>query len=268
MALADKQHERCSEFLKAALTAQPGHLDLRALYVYFLVDIGNVSAAKDFAVMTLKDFNKTDVYAMSAMAHLLYQQARENKDNRPEAVKDRTSRYFRACEAFDRVLQLDPNCLFAAQGVAIALAENNLGAKPIISSASNPALQATNEAAQRARNLRDALTILAKARESANNGDVYVNIGLCHFMREEFDKAIESVCALSLPMILHHLIDPSALYQLETANNRFYFNKHLPTLLYLSRARFHKANKDQDFSVLQAALEAALAVSQVLLVFS
>lgn len=193
LALADRQHERCIDFLKAALTAQPGHLDLRALYVYFLVEIGNYAAAKDFAVMTLKDFNKTDVYAMCAMAHLLYQQARENKDPKPDAAKDRISRFFRACEAFDRVLQLDPHCLFAAQGVAIALAENNLGAQATTAAGGNPALQASH---QKARNLRDALSILAKVRESANDGNVYVNIGLCHFMREEFDRAIESVSML------------------------------------------------------------------------
>lgn len=189
LALADKHHERCSDFLKAALTAQPGHLDLRALYVYFLVEIGNYAAAKDFAVMTLKDFNKTDVYALCAMSHLLYQQARENKDPKPDAVKDRMSRFFRACEAFDRVLQLDPTCLFAAQGLAIALAENNLGGTSA-APGSNTAVQVNH---QKARNLRDALSILAKVRESANDGNVYVNIGLCHFMREEFDRAIESV---------------------------------------------------------------------------
>jgi RNA polymerase-associated protein CTR9 len=165
-------------------------LDLRALYVYFLVEIGSYSAAKDFAVMTLKDFSKTDVYAMCAMAHLLYQQARESKDPKPDAVKDRISRFFRACEAFDRVLQLDPHCLFAAQGLAIALAENNLGGKISAPQASNPALQANNN---RARNLRDALSILAKVRESANDENVFVNIGLCYFLREDFDRAIESV---------------------------------------------------------------------------
>lgn len=196
LALKNRQHERCVDYLKAALTAQPGHLDVRALYTYFLMEIGNPSAAKDFAVMTLKDYSKVDTYAMNAMAHLLYNQARENRDTKPEAVKDRTSRYFRACEAFDRVLQLDPNCSYAAQGIAIALAEGNLGGKGQRDTMSG------NDVAQRSRNLRDALSILTKIRETSSNasaddkasgGNVYINIGLCHFLRDEYERAIEAV---------------------------------------------------------------------------
>ena len=236
LALAERQHERCAEYLKAALISQPGHLDIRALYTYFLIEVGNASAAKDFAVMTLKDFNKVDVYALSAMAHLLYAQARENRDTRPEGVKDRVSRFFRACEAFDRVIQLDPGFAYAAQGLAIALAEGNLGGKV----PAGQQLSSTNEAAQRHRNLRDALSIFTKVREVSNSGNVYVNIGLCHFLRDEYERAIE---------------------MLDAANNRFYERKHLPTLLYLARARFHKANKDQDFATLQLALKSAQDVS-------
>ena len=195
LALRNRQHERCVEFLKAALTAQPSHLDIRALYTYFLMEIGNPAAAKDFAVMTLKDYSKVDTYAMNAMAHLLYNQARENRDTKAEAIKDRTSRYFRACEAFDRVLQLDPSNAYAAQGLAIALAEGNLGGKTVNGAAGT-------EAAQRSRNLRDALSILTKIRETSNSapidgrtsgGNVYINIGLCHFLRDEYERAIEAV---------------------------------------------------------------------------
>lgn len=164
------------------------------------MEIGNPSAAKDLAVMTLKDYSKVDTYAMNAMAHLLYNQARENRDTKPEAVKDRISRYFRACEAFDRVLQLDPNNAYAAQGLAIALAEGNLGGKGLNGAAATPG----NEVAQRSRNLRDALSILTKIRETlatgaaeskTSGGNVYINIGLCHFLRDEYERAIEAVCA-------------------------------------------------------------------------
>lgn len=202
LALSDKQHERCSDYLKAALTAQPNHLDVRALYVYFLIEVGNPAAAKDFAVMTLKDFNKVDAYALSAMAHLLYQQARESRGSKAEDLRDRTSRYYRACEAFDRVLQLDSNNAYAAQGLAIALAESNMGSKVSPGQATNSALLASNEAAQRARNLRDALTIFTKVRESVSDGNVYVNIGLCHFQREEWERAIESVSHVSKNLLL------------------------------------------------------------------
>jgi RNA polymerase-associated protein CTR9 len=187
--LAEKQPERCSDLLKAALTARPDHLDIRALYVYFLSEVGNLPAAKDFAVTTLKDFNKLDTYALSAMAQLLYSQARESRGQKPEDVKDRTSRYYRACEAFDKVIQLDPHNSFAAQGIAIALAENNLGGKAPMGQASS---LASSESAQRARNLRDALTIFTKVRETVNDGNAYVNIGLCHVQRDEWERAIES----------------------------------------------------------------------------
>lgn len=268
IALGQKQHDRCSDFLKAALTARPDHLDIRALYVHFLIEVGNPSAAKDFAVMTLKDFSKTDTYALSAMAHLLYQQARENRGMKPEDLKERSTRFYRACEAFDRVLQLDAENAYAAQGLAIALAENNIGSLH----AAGPAHAAHNDATQRTRNLRDALTILTKVRESVNDGNVYVNIGICHFLREEFERAIESVSAVKKPLCssgpAYMLTQVSYVEfrlcctaQFETANNRIYRNKHVQTLLYLARARYHKANRDQSFYVLQQSLDAAELVS-------
>lgn len=186
--------------------------------------------------MTLKDFSKTDIYALSAMATLLYSQARESRDTRPEGVKDRVSRFYRAVEAFDRVLQLDPHNYYAAQGIAIALAENHLGSSKMIAASGATASLASTEAAHRQKNLKDALRIFARVRETANDGNVYVNIGLCYYLDDQYEKAIESFNA---------------------ANNRFYHNKHLPTLLYLARAQFHKAQKDQSFEMLQKALQSA-----------
>lgn len=191
MALKTRDFARADGYLKEALESQPDNVDLRALYTYFLVESNQVKFARDFVTVTLNKHDKSDVYGMCAYGSLVYTQARENKQSGAEAAHDRNVKFLRAAECFDKALQLDAHCTFAAQGIAIALAENVLAGTPAGLATTQANGQA--EAALRIKNTRDALSILIKVRESLSDASVYINLGHCHYARDEFERAIENV---------------------------------------------------------------------------
>ncbi|KPV77301.1 uncharacterized protein RHOBADRAFT_51178 [Rhodotorula graminis WP1] len=250
LALKTKQPEQAlmaATLIKEGLTSNPSNVELRALYTYFLIETGQSAVAINFARDTLKSVARHDVYAMCVVGTLYYQDARENKHPSKEAQRDRAAKYVRAAEYFDKALQLSPQCAFAAQGLAIGLAEGMFGNGPAeagaaaTSGSSSSAAAAAAAAAQpltesqaRVRNSRDALNILTKVKESVNDASVYVNIGHCHFLRSEFDRAIENYA---------------------TASRRYLHGKSSSVLWYLSRAYFHKAESEQNFAALQHAIE-------------
>jgi len=177
------------QLLKEALTALPASAELRALYTFFLVETSQSRAARDFARATLKEHNKHDLYALCAVGMLQYLDARELKGHE----RDRNDKFARAAEFYDKALSLQPTCAFAAHGLAISIAENTIGtgAEPVAGQTAGQA-----DAAGKAKNSRDALTVLMKVKESVNDASVYINLGHVHFIRDEFDRAIESVSCL------------------------------------------------------------------------
>jgi RNA polymerase-associated protein CTR9 len=191
MSLSAKEYDKAHDLLKEALTSQPANPELRAMYTHFLFESNSHKIARDFALATLRDHERHDIYALCAGGALYYHQARENKAAGQDAAKDRAHKFYRAAEFYEKALTIDQHCAFAAQGLAICLAEGTLNPSPTSGTG-------TSDAAQRAKNSRDALAILTKVRESVNDGSVYVNIGHCHFAREEWDRAIEAVrCEIS-----------------------------------------------------------------------
>ncbi|GAA5832010.1 hypothetical protein JCM3766R1_003684 [Sporobolomyces carnicolor] len=224
--------------LKEALTSQPLSPELRALYTYFFFETGQYRLARDFARETLRNVSRHDLYALCANGIICYVEARENKSDSKEAQRDRQARYYRSAEFFDKVLQLDPMCAVAAQGLAIALAEGNLG------NASDPSALAANgansstatalqDAQARQRNARDALLILTKVKESINEASVYVNIGHCHIARDEYERAAENYT---------------------TASKRYLGEKSSTVLWYIARAWYFKALKESSFVDLEKAI--------------
>lgn len=129
-----------------------------------------------------------DVYALCAAGWIQYYSGRENRDATEQGVKDRKRYYQRAADFYEKALLLDPMCAVAAQGLAIIIAEDALGTIGGLVGGGN-----TDDTQRRMLLSREALDIFAKVRESINDGSVYVNMGHCHFNREEFDRAIESV---------------------------------------------------------------------------
>ncbi|KAL4073760.1 hypothetical protein V8B97DRAFT_1238806 [Scleroderma yunnanense] len=230
--LADlNQANEAHELLKQALTTHSSNLNLRAYYTSFLIQNNLPKVAKDFVFATLKDHNRHDVYSLCAAGWILYNQSRESRDPNPKAVEERKRGFQRAVEAYHKALQLDPLCAVAAQGLAIATAEDALGILSGVVSAS-PA----DDAQQRMKNAREALDVFAKIRESLNDGCVYVNVGHSYYARDEFDKAIESY---------------------ETASVRYYNGHNTSVLLYLCRSWYAKASKEQSFPAMGTALKYA-----------
>jgi len=230
--------DRAHVHLKQALTSHPNSLELRSLYVYFLFETFQLRQARDFARQTLKEVSRHDLYCLCACGIFSYLEARENKLETKEAVRDRQARFTRSAEFFDKALQLDPMCAVAAQGLAIALAEGNLGnnVDPSSSSTSSTSTTPTPQDSQaaRQRNARDALLILTKVKESINDASVYVNLGHCHLSRDEFEKASENYL---------------------TASKRYLSSQSSTVLWYISRSYYFKALKESNFKDLEKSIE-------------
>ncbi|EIW83541.1 RNA polymerase II-associated protein [Coniophora puteana RWD-64-598 SS2] len=239
------QSNEAHDLLKQALTSQPSHLTLRAYYTHFLVSsaapttFGQVHmqplrAAYNFVYATLSDHNKHDVYAHCAAALVHYMMNREmlRPPLDPAQLAERKKGFVRSAEFYDKALVLDPCCAVAAQGLAIVTAEDALGS---LVGAGHSAGSA-DEAQRRVRSARDALEVFAKIRESISTGDVYVNMGHCYYVREDFDRALESY---------------------ETASSRFFDNKNANVLMQQCRAWYAKANKDQSYASMKSALKYA-----------
>ncbi|KAJ7933907.1 RNA polymerase II-associated protein, partial [Mycena leptocephala] len=226
------RHNDAHELLKQALVAQNSNLNVRAFYTYFLIQANLPKPAKDFVFATLKDHDKHDVYSLCAAAWIIYQQSRESRDTSSKGMEERRRGFQRSAEFYEKALQLDPLCAFAAQGLAIVTAEDALGA---LSGAPAPGPN-VDEAQKRLKNAREALDVFAKVRESINDGSVYFNMGHCYYACDEFDRAIESY---------------------ETASTRFYAGHNVPVLLCLCRSWYAKAAKDQSFAAMSTALRYA-----------
>lgn len=175
--------------LKECLKADETNITLRTVYSNFLNSIGSLKEALAFTTQTLK-FERNDISTFCTLGWLHFALGREAKSG-PE-VAERTKQYLRSAEAYERALSLDPACATAAQGLAIALAEDTLALKPQ-GSAVNP----VDEQKNRIRLAGQALSIFSRINDSLADGSVSVNMGHCYFARGDEERAIQSVsCCL------------------------------------------------------------------------
>lgn len=186
------RHNEAHEMLKQCLASQNNNLNLRAFYTYFLIQTNLPKPAKDFVFATLKDHDNHDIYSLCAAGWIMYHQSRESRDTSSKGLEERKRGFQRSAEFYEKALHLDPLCAFAAQGLAIATAEDALDSF----GGAVPPTSGVDEIQKRFKNAREALDIFAKVRESVNDGSVYLNIGHCHYARDEFDRAVESVSGL------------------------------------------------------------------------
>ncbi|KAF9518383.1 hypothetical protein BS47DRAFT_1338316 [Hydnum rufescens UP504] len=228
MRMEEKRYDEAHSLIKQALASGDKNPEIRAFYIYLLCHTGQMKPAKAFTFNVLKD-DGHDVYALCAAGRLSYQEARESRDPSPAATTARKENFLKAANIFVKALNIDPSCAIAAQGLAIIIAEDSLGSWAPGQAADDSQFKMRN-----AQNARQALDILAKVRESLSDGSVYVNMGHCHFVREEYDKAIENY---------------------ETASRRFYHGQNVSVLTYLSRTWFAKATKAGSFSAMKQALK-------------
>lgn len=193
------RHNDAHELVKQCLSSQNSSLNIRAFYTYFLIQTNSIKIAKDFVFSTLKDYDKYDVYSLCAAGWIQYQQSRESRDNSADGVKERKRGFQRSAEFYEKALQLDPQCAFAAQGLAIVTAEDALGTLGGALPSTLPV--SMDEGSKRVKNAREALDTFVKVRESKDDGSVYFNMGHCYYACDEYDRAIESVsinrCTLS-----------------------------------------------------------------------
>jgi RNA polymerase-associated protein CTR9 len=190
--LADtNRNNEAHELLKQALASQSNNLNLRAFYTHFLLRTNMHKLAKDFVFTTLRDCDKHDIYSLCAAGLIQYHTARESRDVTGPGIEERRKCFQRSGEFYDKALTLDPTCAVAAQGLAIAVAEDAFGN---LGGALGPVQG--DEGTNRAKNAREALDVFAKVRESINDGSVYANMGHCYYARDEFEKAIECVSLL------------------------------------------------------------------------
>ncbi|ORY69521.1 tetratricopeptide [Pseudomassariella vexata] len=155
--------------------ATPSDLEVRALYGWYL---GRVHSRKRPANVnedpelrhykhTLQNYDKHDRYALVGMGNLYMMAGREMRRETDQEKQKRSAMYSRAVEFFDKALQLDPKNAYAAQGIAIALVEDK-------------------------KDLKTALPIFLKVRETIKDAYVYVNLGHIYAELRQYSKAIES----------------------------------------------------------------------------
>jgi RNA polymerase-associated protein CTR9 len=171
--------------LKECLKSDEANVTLRSVYTNFLISIGSYKEALAFTSRTLK-FERADSATFCALGWLHFTLGREAKS--AQELAERTKQYLRSAEAYERALSLDPRCATAAQGLAIALAEDSLALKP-----QGAAVNAADEAKARMRLAGQAVSIFSRINDSLSDGSVNVNMGHCYFARGEEEKAIQSV---------------------------------------------------------------------------
>lgn len=163
-----------------------------------------------------------DVYTIAAQATSYYHRARESKGDEVERKKA----FLRSAEAFGHALAMDPSCSFAAQGLAISIAEDNL---PSSKKKAGDAAAATES---RSRAFDVALSIFNRIKDSLPGTSVLVNSAHCHFGRGEEERAVETYLAASA----------------------MHGDKDVQILLYLTRAYYQLANKTNSYPTMLKAV--------------
>ncbi|EPE27601.1 TPR-like protein [Glarea lozoyensis ATCC 20868] len=149
-------------------------LEVRALYGWYLgrvnsrKKIGNLAEDSELRHYkhTLQGYDKHDRYALIGMGNLYLMTAREMRRETDQDKQKRSAMYTKAVEFFDKALQLDPKNAYAAQGIAIALVEDK-------------------------KDLKTALSIFVKVRETVKDPSVFVNLGHVFAELHQYSKAVE-----------------------------------------------------------------------------
>jgi RNA polymerase-associated protein CTR9 len=151
----------------------PENLEIRAMYGWYL----NKSKKKTHIVAedqeqrhlkhSLRDFNKHDLYSLTAMGNLHLTIAREMPKLSEQDKDKRRKMYEKAVEFFEKALQLDPKNAYAAQGIAVAIVEDK-------------------------KDLRAGIQIFSKVRETMKDSSVSLNLGHAFCELKQYSRAIEN----------------------------------------------------------------------------
>lgn len=118
-------------------------------------------------VTTLRQFDKHDTYSLVSFANATLRHAREMRPQTEAEREKRKKEYARAVELFQKALELQPRNAYAAQGVAIAFAEE--------------------------KNHVQANMIFNKVKETLKDTSVFINMGHCYADQRDWVRAIQNV---------------------------------------------------------------------------
>jgi len=225
---------------RALVDSAPGNLELRALYTWHLRHVvasstgaGATSEQRErarhaaeleseFVKGTLSKIDKHDSYALVAMGNIYLNHAQQQ----PKTDVTRRQRgYMRAGEFFEKALQIDRHNAYAAQGVAVALAET--------------------------KRADVAVPLLDRVRESLRSSSVQAFINSGHALMDigEYGRAAEIY-----EQALHHL-------DTNERSERFVINRS-DVLGFLARAWLARGSRTKDVASLERAVSHALAASE------
>ncbi|SPO31766.1 related to Tetratricopeptide repeat protein 1 [Ustilago trichophora] len=243
--------------LKEALDSDPGNLDTRSTYVCFLAGEfpGSPTSAwgviKEFtaqlfgasadakaqakfggpaAAKLAVDSGRRDAHTLASLGWAYYQLAVHAAG--PTAKADRSKNMMCATDLMDKALGADARCAFAAQGMAILLAEDAFAETAGGTSLTLPALGGAPEE-RRKKNADEALAILSKLREVRDEGSVHVCIGHVLMQKDEFERAHKSY---------------------ELASKRFFNGNNAAVIQYVARAEYAIGMKSKSFASLQSSM--------------
>ena len=157
--------------------AETANLEVRSLYGWFLSKSKRriMNLAEDpeqrHHKHTLQNYDKHDRYALTAMGNLHLICAREMRRDSESDREKRSSTYKTAVSFFDKAIQYDPNNAYAAQGLAIALAEEKKEYGTVIQ-------------------------ILTRVRDTIKDTSVYVNMGHVYAELKQYPRSIENASIL------------------------------------------------------------------------
>ncbi|KAL3240033.1 Ctr9p [Nakaseomyces bracarensis] len=170
-----EEYNKLGEEVEKLVTGNEDNLEVRAFYGWYLkrVELTGRSVAETnaketaFNRDTLVKYNSHDCYALISLANLYVTLGRDIKNSKSAKDQEKSKQSFlKAIQLYQKVLQVDPLNVFAAQGIAIMFAEN--------------------------KRLGPALEILRKVRDTLENEDVHVNIANCLLDMRDYIKAIET----------------------------------------------------------------------------
>ncbi|KAG4433536.1 hypothetical protein IFR05_010991 [Cadophora sp. M221] len=150
-------------------------LEVRALYGWYMSKatsrrkLNNITEDPELRHYkhTLQNYDKHDQYALVGMGSIYLQSAREMRRRTDQEKQKRSAMYSKAIKFFEKVLQLDHQNAYAAQGIAIALIEDK-------------------------KDLQNALLILHEVRDTIQDAYIYVNLGHIYSEMKQYSRAIES----------------------------------------------------------------------------
>jgi RNA polymerase-associated protein CTR9 len=160
-----------SKLIKDLLLIDPTNLESRALIGWHLAHQRRSRTSDDqeqkHFVGTLRHFDKHDSYSLISLANTYLRHARELRPQTEADKEKRKKEYARAVEMFQKALELQPKNAYAAQGVAIAFAEE--------------------------KNYVQANMIFNKVKETLKDTSVSINMGHCYADQRDWTRAIQNV---------------------------------------------------------------------------